>query len=64
MVGRAGLEGQLVELATHATPDEVRAAVRHLVEAEAPDRDKELLDVLADRSSTCARSVIWSRSTR
>ena len=44
----------LVELATHATPDEVRAAVGHLVEAEAeaPDRDKELLDALADRSLT------------
>lgn len=43
-------EDILVELATHASPDEVRAAVRHLIEAEAPDRDKELLDVLADRS--------------
>ena len=42
----------LVELATHATPDEVRAAVGHLVEAEAPDRDRELLDALADRSLT------------
>jgi len=39
----------LVELSRRASPDEVRAAVRHLVEAESPDRDKELLDVLADR---------------
>ncbi len=42
----------LVELATHASPDEVRAAVAHLVEAEAPDRDKQLLDALADRTFT------------
>ncbi|MDQ3308345.1 MAG: HNH endonuclease [Actinomycetota bacterium] len=42
----------LVELAMHASADEVRSAVRHLVDAEAPDRDKALLDALADRSFT------------
>ncbi|MBA2774449.1 MAG: DUF222 domain-containing protein [Nocardioidaceae bacterium] len=42
----------LVELATQASPDEVRAAAAHLVEAEAPDRDKQLLEALADRSFT------------
>jgi hypothetical protein len=32
-----------------ASPDEVRAAATHLVEAEAPDRDKQLIDALAGR---------------
>jgi hypothetical protein len=40
----------LVNLALEASPDEVRAAVAHLVEAEQPDRDKALVDALADRS--------------
>lgn len=43
-------EGILVALAREASPDEVKAAVRHLVEAEAPDRDQQLVDALGDRS--------------
>lgn len=43
-------EKVLVELATQASPDEVKAAAGYLVEAEAPERDKQLVDALADRS--------------
>jgi hypothetical protein len=46
----AAYEEVLVELATEASPDEVKAAVQHLTDAEAPDRDKQLLAALADRS--------------
>jgi Domain of unknown function (DUF222) len=40
----------LVALAREASPDEVKAAVGHLVETEAPDRDEKLIGALADRS--------------
>lgn len=43
-------EPVLVALAQEASPDEVKAAIGHLVEIEAPDRDKKLIDALADRS--------------
>jgi len=46
----ASNEQILVELVTQASPDEVRAAVTHLVEVEAPECDKQLLDALADRT--------------
>jgi hypothetical protein len=42
-------EAILVELAEKASPDEVRAAAAHLVEAEAPDRDRQLVAALAGR---------------
>jgi hypothetical protein len=50
--GFAPYEAVLVELATKASPDEVKAAVQQLVDLEAPERDKQLLDTLADRSLT------------
>lgn len=43
-------EGTLVALAAEASPDEVKAAVRHLIETAAPDRDQQLIDALAERS--------------
>jgi hypothetical protein len=39
----------LVDLARQSSPDEVRAAAAHLVDAEAPDRDAELVQALAGR---------------
>ncbi len=39
----------LVELAASASPDEVRLAAQHLIEVQAPERDKELVAALADR---------------
>ena len=48
--GFARFEPVLVELATKASPDEVKAAARYLVESEAPERDRQLVDALADRS--------------
>jgi uncharacterized protein DUF222/HNH endonuclease len=47
--GFARYESILVDLARQASPDEVRAAAAHLVDAEAPDRDHRLLDALAGR---------------
>jgi hypothetical protein len=47
--GFARYEPILVDLATQASPDEVRAAAAHLLEAEAPDRDAELVAALAGR---------------
>lgn len=46
----ARFESTLVALATETSPDEVKAAVRHLIELAAPDRDQQLIDALADRS--------------
>lgn len=43
-------ERTLVDLAIEASPDEVKAAVGHLLDIETPDRDKRLVDALADRS--------------
>jgi hypothetical protein len=43
-------EAILVDLAKEASPDEVKAAVRHLIDNETPDHDKRLIEALADRS--------------
>ena len=42
-------EAILVDLAKQASPDEVKAAAAALVEAAAPDRDRQLVDALAGR---------------
>ncbi len=46
----APYEKVLVDLAKKASPDEVKVASSHVVEVEAPERDKQLIDALADRS--------------
>jgi hypothetical protein len=45
----AEFEAILVELAAQASPDEVKTAAAHLVDVEAPDRDKQLVEALAGR---------------